>query len=158
MNQTIAARGHELAETGDAVERLASWVRRVTPRAGFSSATLSVLSLLHREGAQRVTDLVHRENVTQPGVTGIVTRLAGAGLVRREADPADRRAVRVEPTPAGIAFIEQLHQARADLIARHVALLSPAHQDALYSAVDALRALAAQPIDLTTDFPEDTTS
>ncbi|MER7364713.1 MarR family winged helix-turn-helix transcriptional regulator [Nonomuraea wenchangensis] len=45
-----------------------------------------------------------------PGtVTGIVDRLLAQGLVSRHEDPHDRRVRRVELTPAGAAFLEEVN-------------------------------------------------
>ncbi len=93
-----------------------------------------------------MTDLVEAERISQPGVTGMVARLAEAGLVGREADPTDGRATLVSITTAGLAYLSDIHQNRALTIAEHVSRLTPAQQRALEQAADALAALAAQPL------------
>ncbi|MFI6263042.1 MarR family winged helix-turn-helix transcriptional regulator [Micromonospora sp. NPDC051006] len=48
-------------------------------------------------------------------MTRIVQRLERAGYVRRVPDPDDRRATRVEPTPASLALRSQVEQIWTDL-------------------------------------------
>ncbi len=42
------------------------------------------------------------------GITGLIDQLEKKGLVKREANSEDRRAVNVEPTPAGRALAPRL--------------------------------------------------
>ncbi len=44
------------------------------------------------------------------GATGLIDQLAGRGLVVRRPDPADRRAVLVEPTAAGRSLVPRLRE------------------------------------------------
>jgi DNA-binding MarR family transcriptional regulator len=128
------------------LERLASWLRRATPTVEWNSVALSTLAELARRGPLRITDLVAAERITQPGMTGLVSRMAEAGLVSRAADPTDGRATLVSITAAGLGYLDQIHQSRARMIAEQVRRLSPAHQQSLAGALGALTALAAQPI------------
>lgn len=59
----------------------------------------------------RMSEISARLKVSNGNVTGIVDRLAEEGLVRRVAEPGDRRAARVRLTPAGQAAFAA--QARA---------------------------------------------
>jgi DNA-binding MarR family transcriptional regulator len=54
----------------------------------------------HKAGA-RLSDLQADELLTQPGMSRLVSRLECRGLVKRSADPDDRRAARVSLTAAG---------------------------------------------------------
>ncbi|MBO0729490.1 MAG: MarR family transcriptional regulator, partial [Acidimicrobiaceae bacterium] len=85
----------DAATAGATLERLGTWVRRVTPRLEWNAVALSVLSLLSRRGPQRVGELLAAEQISQPGMTSLVGRMAAAGLVTREADPTDGRATLV---------------------------------------------------------------
>jgi hypothetical protein len=125
------------AEVSFVLERLHSWLRQATPAVEWNSVALSTLALLGRRGRLRIT---------QPGMTSLVARMATAGLVVKEADPADGRATLVSVTPAGHAYLEQIHERRAEVIAGHVRGLSPARLQSLIGALDALETLAAQPI------------
>jgi DNA-binding MarR family transcriptional regulator len=52
-------------------------------------------------GTSRTTDLARTVRVTSPTMTRVIDRLVETGLVMREADPDDRRAIRLGLTPAG---------------------------------------------------------
>jgi DNA-binding MarR family transcriptional regulator len=132
----------ELAAFAEALERAASWVRRTTPRAEWNPAALSTLVRLARTGPQRVSDLADREAASQPGMTGLVGRLATAGLVERAADPTDGRATLVSITEAGRDHLRERHALRAAQVATHLHRLSTAEQRSLVAATEALIALA----------------
>jgi DNA-binding MarR family transcriptional regulator len=134
------------AEVSLGLERLYGWLRLATPAVEWNSVALSTLGQLARRGPLRITDLVAAERITQPGMTSLVGRMAAAGLVDRQADPSDGRATLVCLTPAGVAYVEQIHQRRAEVIARHVRGLPPAQLQSLVGALDALASLADQPI------------
>lgn len=53
-------------------------------------------SILHRFGSQTAGELAQRLGLTTGAVTGVIDRLERAQLVRRVADPGDRRRVVVE--------------------------------------------------------------
>jgi DNA-binding MarR family transcriptional regulator len=129
-----------------ALEQLASWVQRVTSRGQFSRAALSTLAALDRFGPQRISDLIARERITQPGMTSLVTRLAEAGFVERHPDPTDGRAALVAVTATGHAYLESVHAERAALLAEHLARLPVEQQAAIHAAIDGVTALASQPI------------
>jgi len=128
------------------LDELGTWLRRVTPRVEWNANALSTLDRVARRGPLRVTDLVEAERISQPGITGMVSRLAEAGLVARETDPTDGRATLVSITPAGLAYLSDIHQRRAQNIGEHINRLTPAQRRALERAADALAALAAQPL------------
>lgn len=134
------------AEVSFVLERLHSWLRQATPAVEWNSVALSTLALLGRCGRLRITDLVAAARITQPGMTSLVARMATAGLVVKAADPADGRATLVSVTPAGLAYLEQIHERRAKVIAGHVRGLSPARLQSLIDALDALETLAGRPI------------
>ncbi|WP_404953591.1 MarR family winged helix-turn-helix transcriptional regulator [Streptomyces sp. 147326] len=81
---------------------------------------------------------LHASNVST-GVRGLVA----FGLLRREADPHDRRAVQLYPTMDAQHGMAQIENAWAEIFADVLALL-PVHQRAaLNDAAPALRALGA---------------
>ena len=95
-------------------------------------------------GPLRLNDLAARIGTSAPTASRTVDILDDLGLVARETDPADRRAVRIELTPAGRRLVDE-RKARAaaafepavgaltgpdrkqllDLLARMTAALSP---------------------------------
>lgn len=133
----------DLAALSDALERVGSLVRRVAPPGEFNLVAMSVLDLVVSIGPLRVSELVDRERLSQPGVTSVVTRLADAGLVERRADPLDGRVALVAATDAGREYLAARHAARAVALGEHIARLSPEHRGALYAAIDGLNSLSA---------------
>ncbi|WP_070196366.1 MarR family winged helix-turn-helix transcriptional regulator [Streptomyces oceani] len=133
--------GQGIAELSVTLERLASWVRRVTPRGRFNLVSMATLDTIATEGPSRVSDLAARERVSQPGMTGLVNRLAEAGLVKRRTDPSDGRASLVTVTDAGLAHLRDRHAVRAQLLTAPLSRLPDAQREALRDAVAALTAL-----------------
>lgn len=131
MNATTEAP----TETLDAFFSL--W-RHLIPTDGVSLTAGSTLGLLLCSGAQRLTALAEREAVSQPAMTGLVSRLEAAGLVERRADPSDGRAVLVELTVAGRALIEDRRARRAAALERLLDLLDPGERARFDSAIPAL--------------------
>ena len=70
-------------------------------RYGLGVTDMKALSILLREGPQTAGGLMARLHVTSGAVTGVVDRLAAAGVARREVDSADRRRVLVSVVPEG---------------------------------------------------------
>jgi DNA-binding MarR family transcriptional regulator len=124
------------------LERIASWVRRVAPAGEFNLVAMSVLDAVVLSGPLRVSELVDRERISQPGMTSVVTRLADAGFVRRQADPLDGRVALVVATDAGRDYLAARHVTRAVALADHIGQLSERSRAALYAAMDSLNTLS----------------
>ncbi|MFF7723457.1 MarR family winged helix-turn-helix transcriptional regulator [Streptomyces luteogriseus] len=75
-------------------------------------------------------------------VSTLVNRLAKAGWLIRETDPADPRAARLLPTPAAGTRLREWRRRRAELVRRHVSRLGEPDRRALHAAIPALRKLA----------------
>jgi DNA-binding MarR family transcriptional regulator len=131
------------SEIATALTGFYTWWRRVADRGGFSTTALSTLDTLDRSGPQRISDLAARERITQPGMTGLVTRLADEGLVERVQDVADGRVIRASITVAGRARIAALRAERREQLQELVGQLGTADQRVLAAAVPALDRLAA---------------
>src|SRR5580700_2512585 len=99
------------------VERLIGLVRSLSPADGLSLTAAATLATLERSGPRRLTALAVQEGVTQPAMTQLVARLQDAGLVGREADPADGRVVQVRLTADGKATLAGRRAVRADRLA-----------------------------------------
>lgn len=121
-----------------AVEQLVRYVRRSATAGGLSTAASSALGRLGTEGPQRLTELARAENVSQPNMTQLVTRMERAGLVRRTADRTDGRGVVVAATEAGLEVFRQRRAERADALRRLIEELSESEQDAVRIALPAL--------------------
>ncbi|MEU2562990.1 MarR family transcriptional regulator [Streptomyces longispororuber] len=105
--------------------------------------TLSVLDTLAFGGSpRRLTELTRTEQLTQPAITQLITRLEREGLVERRPDPSDGRAVLVHITEAGRRVGRSRHQDRTRHLSPLIARLSPEDRRALAAALPALTRLA----------------
>jgi MarR family 2-MHQ and catechol resistance regulon transcriptional repressor len=76
-----------------------------------SAAGGLVLGILRDHGPMPPSELGDRLIVTRATVTGLLDSLERRGFVRRLANPADRRSLLIEITPAGIAVLGALRTA-----------------------------------------------
>jgi len=125
------------------LERVVALLRALSQPSGLSMTAVATMAALERTGPDRLTVLATRAGVTQPAMTQLISRLEDAGLVRREADPADGRVVQVTITGEGRATLARRRAVRADRLAVILAQLSPEHRAALAAALPALDALAS---------------
>ena len=90
----------------EAVRRQVAWTvlhnQAIADRLGMSATDLHAINLLDIEGPITAGRLAELMSLTTGAVTGVLDRLERAGLVRREADPADRRRVVARLVPAGM--------------------------------------------------------
>ncbi len=75
---------------------------------GRTLTEYQVLATLRMNGAQSPTRLNGLLMLTRAGMTNTVDRLEGAGLVRRRADGADGRSIRIHLTAQGVRHAEEL--------------------------------------------------
>jgi DNA-binding MarR family transcriptional regulator len=76
-------------------------------------------------------------------VSTLVNQLLTAGMLRRETDPGDRRAVRLELTPAAQRHIADWRDRRARMVGARMADLSDDDRAAIGAALPALRRLVS---------------
>ncbi|WP_420431263.1 MarR family winged helix-turn-helix transcriptional regulator [Hyphobacterium sp.] len=81
--------------------------RRLKAEAGVSASQASVLFLLHRRGDRRMGALSKTLSLNPPAVTGLVDRMAKAGLVTKTTDKRDARGAMVALTRRGQQAAEQ---------------------------------------------------
>ena len=90
----------------EAVRRQVAWTvlhnQAIADRLGMSATDLHAINLLDLEGPVTAGRLAELMSLTTGAVTGVLDRLDRAGLVRREADPADRRRVVARLVPEGM--------------------------------------------------------
>jgi len=85
-------------------ETLAPW--DITP------AHLRALRTLARHGTMRLSELSDRLQVAPRTATEVVDALQARDLVRRRADPGDRRAILVEVTERGAGVLAEIRATR----------------------------------------------
>src|SRR5438270_8749054 len=69
-------------------------------RLGVNETDLHCLNIIENRGGLTAGELAAQSGLTNGAITGVLDRLERAGYARRVADPADRRRVNVEVSPA----------------------------------------------------------
>jgi DNA-binding MarR family transcriptional regulator len=112
-------------------ETLAPW--DITP------AHLRALRTLARHGTMRLSGLSDRLQIAPRTATEVVDALQARDLVRRRADPADRRAILVEVTERGAGILSEIRASRGTEAGRVFGRLSPAERAELAGILSKLR-------------------
>ncbi len=100
--------GLQLANTTKAVSRA---FNEALAEAGGTLPVWLVLSSVKSEDRRTQLELARAVGIEGPTLTRHLDGLEEAGLVRRQRDPLDRRAQRVELTDAGEELFQQLRKA-----------------------------------------------
>jgi DNA-binding MarR family transcriptional regulator len=125
--------------------------RRVLRAFNLSTSQFAVLLLLDADQGWRLTDLSDRLLFDKSTVTRIIDRLEQADLVRRIADPADRRVQRVVLTALGLDQRNQARAAHEHSLQRRMAVLDSDEQRHLCTLLAKLRDGLQSDLDETTD-------
>jgi DNA-binding MarR family transcriptional regulator len=112
-------------------ETLAPW--DITP------AHLRALRMLSRHGTMRLSELSGRLEIAPRTATEVVDALQAQDLVRRRADPGDRRATLVEVTEHGADVLAEIRAARGTEAGRVFGRLSTADRAELARILGQLR-------------------
>ena len=123
--------------------RLSRQLRRQDP-SELSIAQLSALATVVRSGPLGVGQLAEIEGLPSPGATRLADKLEEAGLVIRQANPADRRGVHLVASAAGAGLLARREQVGDAWLADRLGALSEPDRRALERAVALLEALAAE--------------
>ena len=109
-------------------------------RFDLSPLEFSVLVRLHDIGSWTQNSLGRSIFMEPANIAALVRRLAERGLVTREPDPDDRRAIRVSITPAGIELLA-VARTEADAANTHtLSVLEPAERAELMALLRRLTA------------------
>jgi DNA-binding MarR family transcriptional regulator len=136
-------RGRRLDEIAEALPSRASAISRLFlthSTLEISRTEANALSAL-AERPRRITELALGEGVTQPAMTLLVNRLENRGWLRRDADPADGRAVLVSLTDRGVEVLDRLRGEYRALVHEEMATLPDEDVEALARAVEVLEGL-----------------
>jgi len=120
-------------------------VRRISPQLashGLPQGEFEALLRLSRTPGERLrmTDLAAQLRLSTSGVTRLVDRLHGRGLVVREACPSDRRSSYAVLTPAGRALVLETIDGHLALVDQwFVAVLTPEELAGLSAALRKVR-------------------
>ncbi|NMH98289.1 MarR family transcriptional regulator [Pseudonocardia sp. K10HN5] len=125
-----------------ALARIARLLDRQARGDALSPTQMSVLGTVARRGPMGVSELADIEGVNPTMLSRIVAKLEDAGLIGRQPDPGDRRAVRVEVTEAGAQLHRHLRAERTQLLTDRLADMPEGRSAELLAALPALEALA----------------
>jgi DNA-binding MarR family transcriptional regulator len=114
---------------------------RTLPGPQLPTAQVELLLVVEGEPGIGVAAAARHLGLAGNSVSALVNPLVDAGLVSRETDPTDRRAVRLHLTPGARARLTRYRSARADLVGRALDSLDPADRRAVANALPALRRL-----------------
>ena len=123
--------------------RLSRQLRRYDP-SELTIAQLSLLASVVQAGPIGVGQLAEIEGLPSPAVTRLADKLEEAGLVTRQANPADRRGVHLAATVQGEQLLARRREAGNAWLAGHLSALSEDDRLALERAVGVLESLIAQ--------------
>ncbi|OLR89813.1 MarR family winged helix-turn-helix transcriptional regulator [Actinokineospora bangkokensis] len=125
-----------------AIGRLSRSLRRAGST-GMGHGSISALSTLAGCGTLRLGDLAAKEGVAAPTMSRIVAGLVDAGYLRREPDPADRRAWLVTATEEGERVVSSVRSTRMQELSRRLDSLPDPDRDLLIRCIPVLEALLA---------------
>lgn len=121
-----------------AAGRMLRMARRDSGDDGISPPRLSALSVLAFGGAMSLADLAAAEEVKAPTMSRIVEGLVRDGLATREADPANRRKVRIAATDEGRRRLEAGRERRVRVLRDRLRRLADSEQRALARGAEVL--------------------
>jgi DNA-binding MarR family transcriptional regulator len=96
-----------------------------------------------RSGACRAGQLAQQSKISPSTITEIVEDLETEGLVRRENDPDDRRAVRVALTAEGRKHLQRFEHAAAVVLAESLSVLTSTQRQRIRTAFNDLKEVIA---------------
>jgi DNA-binding MarR family transcriptional regulator len=137
----------ELEDVGSMAQALVAAVAR---RHRLSHAALNALAVTEGNGGPLLAgELSARMHITSGTMTGVLDTLERNGYIQRHPDPADRRRVLVDLTPAGQAVLDRLLPEVQQVV---TAVMGALDDEALHALLDHLAvvrdALATAPAEL----------
>ncbi len=113
-------------------------LRREDEAEGLSAPRLSALSVVVFGGPLTLGELAAAEQVRPPTMSRLVSALERDGLVRREADAADGRSVRLRATAKGERLLARGRARRVETLTRALEALDASDAAAVQRAVEVL--------------------
>ncbi len=126
-----------------AMVHLARLLRRHDP-SELTIAQLSALATVVRAGPLGIGQLANAEGLPSPAVTRLADKLEEAGLVARQANPADRRGVHVVATAKGADLLARRQRTTNTWLAERLGAFGERDRMALERAVALLEALVSE--------------
>jgi DNA-binding MarR family transcriptional regulator len=116
-------------------------LRRETAAFGVTGGQAALLDIIRRSPGIGVRELAARERIAAASMSVAVARLEKAGLVRRTADPLDRRRQALWVTEQGDRILRTVRTRRTAWLAARLKRLSPEQIAAVEAAIEPLSAL-----------------
>lgn len=98
---------------------------------GLTPPQLCAMGTIARLGRSKMSPLAEHLGLSMGAASTLVDRLATRGLIQRDADASDRRAVYVSLSPKGTELLEVAHKNRQELLTGVYSRLEPATRTAL---------------------------
>jgi DNA-binding MarR family transcriptional regulator len=126
------------------ISRLARQLNATSTDEGLTPTQYSVLGLIAVRGPLGLAELTELEGLNPTMLSRVVRKLDDEGLISRQADLADQRAVRVQVTPAGTAVHQRIRGQRTQVLYDCLERLPAEVTDELLRAVPMLEAVAKE--------------
>jgi DNA-binding MarR family transcriptional regulator len=151
QNRTEALAGELMSVTAGIRRRVRRRLRQVLPSGRVSGAAgnsqpltpaqLDLLIVVEAEPGIGVAAAARSLHLAGNSVSALVNALVAADLLRRETDPADRRAARLHLTPVARRRLAHHRETRAAVVGQALERVGPADREAIERALPALRRL-----------------
>ncbi|WP_417287048.1 MarR family winged helix-turn-helix transcriptional regulator [Corynebacterium variabile] len=125
----------------DSIRTAVQMTRLLEYPGDLSTPQVSVLNTLSSEPV-RIGDLAALGGVTQPGMSQLVSRLEGAGLVERTRSDEDARVTLVEITDEGRNALDRVNRERNRVLGVHLERLSDEEVRRIRDGLSPLSSLA----------------
>ncbi len=127
-----------------AVLQLARRLRAERPSVSVTLSALGLLARLHQQGPMPAAALARAERLQPQSLSRLIARLDVDGLIARDPDPIDRRALVIAITPSGRRALKRDMDARRDWLEATMArVLSKAERKRLTDAAELMVRIAA---------------
>ncbi|WP_328320984.1 MarR family transcriptional regulator [Kribbella sp. NBC_00382] len=127
-----------LSKLRGVISRLARELNATATAEGLTPTQASVLGLIAFRGPLGLTELAQLEGLNPTMLSRVVGKLTELGLIQRDPNPDDLRAIRVEATDAGRHLHERVKLLRTEAIGT---CLDQLPADTAKTIIDALPAL-----------------
>jgi DNA-binding MarR family transcriptional regulator len=131
-----------LSQLRGVISKLARQFNATATGAGLTPTQASVLALIAARGPLGLTELAQLEGLNPTMLSRVVGKLTELGLIQRDPDPADLRAIQVEATEAGHRIHDRVKLLRTEAIGRCLDELPAASVQSIVDALPALDELA----------------
>jgi DNA-binding MarR family transcriptional regulator len=114
----------------------------------MTGAQKRIMYFLDLKGPQNMSQIARLVGCKVPATTPVVDKLVKSGLVGREANPDDRRVIRIAMTPKGRRVMKQLKAIHEGRLEEILCQLDPARRKKLISAFEQIHEILGQLQDL----------